>query len=532
MTAIDSRIAQRRTAGALAVRSLEAHGVELVFGIPGTHNLAIYEALADSGIRHVTPRHEQGAGYAADGYARASGRPGVAVVTTGPAVMNAATSMAQAWSDSVPVLLLAPGMPLAHPAASTGYLHEMLDQQLAMSGVVAHAVRTETHAELARELADAFAAFAGGRPRSRFIEVPLDLLPAEADCAPVAAPLRGATRPDPASLAQAADLLAGARRPLVVAGGGAHGARGELAAVLERGIPVVTTINGKGAVDERHPLALGARLQVAAGRAMVEDADVLVVVGSDLGQGDHWSTLTPRGRVIRIDIDPAQAHGNVAAEVALIGGAAETLDALLRRLADEEPRAEEEWIARRAEADRESAELGGPWAGVAAALEAALSPGDVLTADNAMVAYNGLLGPLRLGAGSRFLFPTGFGTLGYALPAAIGAKLARPDRRVAAVLGDGGIMFTLAELATAAQVGLPLPIVVSLNGGYGEIRKEMDELRFQPLGVELGAPDLPAVARALGGHGVALAGADELGEALEQAFDRPGPTLITVPEAA
>jgi acetolactate synthase-1/2/3 large subunit len=535
MTATHSRIdarpaAQRQSAGALTVRSLEAHGVELVFGIPGTHNLAIYEALANSPIRHVTPRHEQGAGYAADGYARASGRPGVAIVTTGPAVLNAATAAAQAWSDSVPLLLIAPGMPLAHPAASTGYLHEMLDQQLAMRGVVAHSVRTETHAELARELADAFASFAGGRPRARFIEVPLDLLPAEADCAPLAAPARGAARPDAQAVAAAAELLGAAERPLVVAGGGSHGARAELAALLERGIPVITTINGKGAVDERHPLALGARLQVAAGRRMVEDADVLLVVGSELGQGDHWSTLTPQGRVVRIDIDHAQAHGNVPSDVALIGDAAASLQALLAEL--DGPRVAGDWIARRAEADREVEELGAAFGELSAAIEAALSPGDVLAADNAMAGYNGVLGRVRLGAGSRFLFPTGFGTLGYALPAAIGAKLARPDNRVVAVLGDGGIMFTIAELATAAEAGVSLPIVVSLNGGYGEIRREMDEIGFAPVGVELGAPDLPAVSRALGGHGVALDGAAGLPAALDEAFERPGPTLITVPEGA
>jgi thiamine pyrophosphate-dependent acetolactate synthase large subunit-like protein len=520
---------QRLTAGALAVRSLEAHGVELVFGIPGTHNLAIYEALGESGIRHVTPRHEQGAGYAADGYARASGRPGVAIVTTGPAVLNAATAAAQAWSDSVPLLLLAPGMPRAHPSASTGYLHEVLDQRLAMSGVVEHAVRVETHAELARELADAFSAFAGARPRSRFIEVPLDLLPAEAPCAPVTAPAMVPGTPAPAALAAAAALLADARRPLVVAGGGAHGARAELAALLDRGVPVMTTINGKGAVDERHPLALGARLPFAAGRAMLEDADVLVVVGSELGQADHWGSLAPAGHVVRLDIDATQAHGNVPADVALIGDASATLRGLLGALAGDPP-VEPGWIARREAADREAAELGAPWAAVCAALESALGAGDVLAADNAMVAYNAAAGSVRLGAGSRFMFPTGLGTLGYALPAAIGAKLARPDRRVVALHGDGGIMFTLQELATAAVLGIALPVVVSVNGGYGEIRREMHEAGFPPLAVDLPVPDLPGVARALGGHGVALADAGALGAELEAAFERPGPTVITVPE--
>ena len=525
-----ARAAPPLTAGAVAVRSLEAHGVELVFGIPGTHNLPLYEALGDSGIRHVTPRHEQGAGYAADGYARASGRPGVVVVTTGPAVLNAATAAAQAWSDSVPLLVLAPGMPRGHPTASTGFLHEVLDQRLAMSGVVERAVRAETHAELARELADAFAAFAARRPRSRFVEVPLDLLAAEAPCAPVVAP--AATRRPAAADAvmRAAELLAAARRPLVVAGGGAHGAQAELAGLLARGVPVLTTTNGKGCVDERHPLALGARPHMRAAHAMLEDADVLLVVGSELGESDLWrADLQPGGAVVRIDVDPAQAHANVVAEVALVGDAAATLAALLDRV-PAPGGGDPGWASRRGELDREAARLGAPWAAVAAALEAALAPGDVLAADNAMVSYNGVLASTRLGAGSRFLFPTGLGTLGYALPAAIGAKLARPERRVVALLGDGGVMFTVQELATAAELALPLPVVVSLNGGYGEIRKEMVGLGIAPIAVDLAPCDLPAVARAMGGHGVALDDPRGLPEALAAAFERPGPTLITVPE--
>ena len=187
-------------------------------------------------------------------------------------------------------------------------------------------------------------------------------------------------------------------------------------------------------------------------------------------------------------------------------------------------------MARREAADAETTELGRPWAGLSAALEGVLAVGDVVTADNAMVSYNGLLGSLRLRAGSRFLFPSGFGTLGYALPAAIGAKLARPDRRVVAVHGDGGIMFSLAELATAAELGLVLPVVVSLNGGYGEIRREMVEQDIAPVAVDLGSPDLPAAARALGGHGYALSGPMSWATALEAAFERSGPTVITVPE--
>lgn len=518
-----------RSAAALLVESLERHGVEFVFGIPGTHNLAVYEALGESAIRHVTPRHEQGAGYAADGYARASGRPGVVVTTTGPAAFNAAAAAAQAWSDSVPQLVVAPGMPLRHPTASTGYLHEAPDQRLAMAGAVERAVRAETHAEVAREVADAFAAFAGARPRARFIEVPLDLLAARESCLPIVAPAIPPRELDRPALAAAAKLVNGSRQPLAIAGGGAHGASTQLSALMDRGIPVLTTINGKGAVDEYHSLAIGNRLQVPAGRQLVERSDLLLVVGSDLGELHQWAPMAPTGRVVRIDVDPTEANGNLSSEVALIGDAATVLQGLLGAgLVARPPAPEGEWGALRAKADQEVEELGRPWKAVAAALERTAEAGDVVVADNAMIAYNGLLGSLRLARGSRFLFPSGFGTLGYALPAAIGAKLARPDRRVVAVLGDGGIMFTLAELATAAELGLSLPVLVSGNGGYGEIRKEMREFGFEPMAVDLDPPDLPAVARALGGHGVALAATEDLGGALEQAFARPGPTLIAL----
>src|ERR671917_1382864 len=151
--------------GELAIRSLAAHGVELVFGIPGTHNLPLYAALERHGIRHVSPRHEQGAGYAADGYARVSGRPGVALTTAGPALLNVAAAAGQAQSDSVPLLVVAPGMPRMHPSASSGYLHEMPSQQRAMEGVVERSVRVMSHAELGAELAAAFTAFRTRRPR-------------------------------------------------------------------------------------------------------------------------------------------------------------------------------------------------------------------------------------------------------------------------------------------------------------------------------------------------------------------------------
>src|SRR5829696_2502036 len=211
------------TGGELVVRSLAAHDVELVFGIPGTHNLPLYAALEHHGIRHVSPRHEQGAGYAADGYARACGRPGVVVTTAGPALLNVAAAAGQAQSDSVPLLVISPGMPHAHPVASTGYLHEMPSQQRAMSGVVERSVRVMSHAELGLELAGAFAAFRSQRPRARYVEVPLDLLAEAAEADVPAAPETAPAAAAPGAIAAAAELLRAAECPGVIRW---HSARG------------------------------------------------------------------------------------------------------------------------------------------------------------------------------------------------------------------------------------------------------------------------------------------------------------------
>lgn len=522
------------TGGDVVVASLAAHGVELVFGIPGTHNLPLYAALDRYGIRHVSPRHEQGAGYAADGYARVCGRPGVVITTAGPALMNVAAAAGQAQSDSVPLLVIAPGMPRAHPTASTGYLHEMPSQQRAMSGAVERSVRVTSHAELASELAAAFVAFRRERPRARFVEVPLDLLAEAADVQ--IPPLQHAGPPEaaPAALADAVALLRAAERPGIVAGGGAVFAADALRGIAERlGAPVITTVNGKGVLAEDHPLALGARLNFPSARGWLEACDVVLAVGTELGESDLWGPpLALGGKLIRVDLDPLQAHANAVAAVAVIGDARAALAAMLDALGGVDG-AMTGGAAAAAVRDRlvaEHAAQAAPWRDWLPALDAALPADAIVAADNAMCAYYGALGGLPARGPRSFLFPTGFGTLGYAVPAAMGAKLAAPDRPVLALSGDGGLMFTVAELAAAAALGLPLPVVVFVNDGYGEIRNEMEDAGFAPVGVELPAPDLPGVAAALGCTGEAVTAPDALPDAIARAFARSAPTVITVPE--
>ncbi|GAA3808682.1 5-guanidino-2-oxopentanoate decarboxylase [Sphaerisporangium flaviroseum] len=523
-----------RTAGEVVAAGLAAHGVELVFGIPGTHNLGIYAALPAAGIGHVVPRHEQGAGYAADAYARVTGRPGVVLTTTGPGIMNAATAAAQAYSDSIPLLLLSPGMPRTSPPSGRGHLHEAKDQRAAMDALVGQSIRVDNHAALAAAIADAFAGFAAARPRPVHIEIPLDMVDEIADVE-ILGPLPG-PRPvaNPGAVARAAAMLTAARRPLVIAGGGTAESAGPLRRLAERhAIPVLTTFNGKGTLPEDHEQSLGAGVHSPAAADIFGEADVVLAVGTELGGADFWNGWPELGgRLIRLDIDPAQAHLNYTAAEALIGDAGPTLARLDEAMTGDGPpdgRPTRRW--RSALAAYRAAE-GARWLHALDAIHGVLARDAIVTGDSAMACYYGAAGNLPRYLPRGFLYPTGFGTLGYALPAAIGAKLAAPERQVVALTGDGGLMFTIAELATAVQQELCLPVVVFDNSGYGEIRAEMRARSMEPYAVDLAAPDFVALAAAMGAAGASAPTPEHLATELALALERPGPTLIVTPEAS
>jgi thiamine pyrophosphate-dependent acetolactate synthase large subunit-like protein len=294
---------------------------------------------------------------------------------------------------------------------------------------------------------------------------------------------------------------------------------------------VLTTTNGKGTLPEDHPLALGARMSLPAARALLRDRDVVLAVGTELGESDIWGPpLELDGALVRLDIDAAQAHGNNAATVALIGDAAAGLAALAEALGDGTAADTDDVAAARARLEAEHAEQAAPWAPWMAALHAALDDDATVVGDNAMCCYNGAIGGLPVRRPRAFLFPTGFGTLGWSLPAAVGVALARPAHRTVAICGDGGLMFSLSELAAASALGLALPVVVFVNAGYGEIRKEMTAAGIDPLAVDIEPPDLAAAAQALGCAGAHAADPAALGGELAAAFGRRRPTVITVPE--
>lgn len=524
----------RMSGGEALVAALAEHGVDTIFGIPGTHNLSVYAAMQRHGIRHVSPRHEQGAGYAADGYARSSGRPGVCVTTTGPAILNAAAAAAQAYSDSVPVLFVSPGMPLRHPGRGNGLLHELKNQSGAMAAILGESHRVTTVEEIPLAVAQCWAQMTSGRPRPAHLEIPLDLLDERADVTivgPVPVPRSAAGQ---SIVASAVELMTVAERPVVVVGGGARDAGVALLDLAEAlGAPVVCTANGKGILPEDHALFVGAGLQHACVLDLIDDSDTVLAVGTELAPSDWWIGLPDLGdRLVRIDVDPIGVVTNAVPRVPLVGDARMTLTALLA--ADLRVASGELGLARARKA-REShqqaaREEGAPWAEIVSAISAALPRDAIIAADSAMVCYYGALSNLPLHRPGAFLYPTGVGTLGFGLPAGIGAKVANPDAPVLVLQGDGGIMFTVAELASAAELRMALPVVVVDNGGYGEIRNEMAD-RDEPVhAVALGHPDFPALARALGCYGVHVETSDELTVAVKAALVVDRPTVIHVRE--
>ena len=524
------------TCGQAVIALLEAYGVDTVFGIPGVHTLEFYRGLAGSALRHVTARHEQGAGFMADGYARASGRPGVCVLITGPGVTNAATAMGQAYSDSIPLLVLSSDNATHDLGMGRGRLHEIASQQAVTAPLTAFSKTALAASEVPDLMAEAFSSFRGGRPRPVHIALPLDVL-----AAPAAFEIRRAAATSPPaptadSVAAAADLMGAARRPVIVAGGGVvdHGAA--LTALAEAlGAAVITTTAAKGVMPDDHPLSLGAPLMRRAGQEFLASADLVVAVGTELSETDSWiERLDIPGKLIRIDIDRAMLHRDYAPTVAVHGDAGVALEALHAALAGRRraggfgPAALDKVRAR---VKKPARPVQRKHAAVLEALRVALPEDGIVATDTTQIAYTGNY-YFRCSQPRTWFHPSGFATLGHALPAAIGAKLARPERAVVALVGDGGLLFTVQELATAVDLGLPLAVVLWNNDGFGQIRDDMIERGIPEIGVSPRNPDYLALARSFGCRAMRPDGLDAFQAALKAAFEADRPTLIEVREDA
>lgn len=533
------------TTGEGLLELLRANGVDLVFGVPGNHTVALYRGFTDAGIRHVTCRHEQGAAFMADGYARATGRPGVCVLISGPGLLNAATAIAQARADSVPMLVISGVAPVADLGMRRGTLHELPDQHATAASFCRSSSTLLDPDNLPDLLARAFASFRTQRPGPVHIEIPLDLMDAAMTMrqgAPSQPTLLGPPGPDPQTLARAAELLGSARQPLIIVGGGARHASAavaQLAEVLD--CPVLNTVNGKGVLPIEHPSAVGGSPSQPALRAAMGDADVLVALGTEMGETDYdllmAAPLADHPGLIRIDIDPDQLLIPQTPALGLVCDAGAGARALADRLVS------------RALATRADAGAVSPGAQRAAALRAAVraeahyhtevqaffdaivaaAPDAIIVGDSTRPTYYAAWQLERSQPRRYFHSASGFGTLGYALPAAFGAALADLGP-VIGLIGDGGIQFTLPELSTASELKLSVPIIVWQNQGYREIENSMRAKNVPVDSTRIEAPDFASAAAAHGARYENPQLLAELGGAIGDAFSVDGPTLIEVRE--
>lgn len=517
--------------GHAAIALLETYGVDTVFGIPGVHTLDLYRGLAERNMRHIGVRHEQGAGFMADGYARASGKPGVACLITGPGLMNAATPIGQAYSDSVPVLILCSVNATDDLGKGRGRLHEITDQRAAISPLTGFTRTIAAAAELPQAMADAYRLFETGRPRPVVLEFPLDMLAASADVGHATRQRGNRPAASAAEIAASITLINAATSPIVIAGGGTVDCAAEVRAFIEKsGALCVTTTAGKGALPDSHAQSLGSTLVLPATQKLLAEADLVIAIGTEMAETDSWvDRLILPGKLIRIDLDAFTLTRDYPPTIGLLADAGPTLRSITAGMEGGRKADLAKAAALRASVRTDLTPLQQRHVKVLDTVRAALPADGIVVTDMTQIAYTGnVTFPCEYPRG--WFHPCGFGTLGYALPAAIGAKLARPDKAVIAVAGDAGFLFTVQDLGTAVEQRLPLPILVWNNDALGQIAKDMVALDIPELGVKPRNPDYQALALAFGAHAVKPGSLAELKAAIETALKADGPTLIEVHE--
>ncbi|WP_336052358.1 thiamine pyrophosphate-binding protein [Streptomyces sp. CA2R101] len=556
----------RRNGGDLVVESLAALGADTVFGLPGQHALGVFDALRRSALRYVGLRVENNAGFAADAYARTTHGVAPLLVSTGPGALMTLAALQEAAAGSAAVLAIGSQVPLAGIGGGRhGYLHELTDQSASFRGVVKSVHTARTASQIPSAVAAAWESALATPHGPVWLEIPQDVLLAAADVPPVdrlvAAPKELLPRPE--LIAAAADRLTGARRPVILAGGGVvrAGAEAELLALAERlRAPVATTFGGKGAFPWEHPLSLRSWLEDRHTTAFLEDADTLLVVGSGLGElSSNYHTFRPLGRVVQIEADLGKLESNHAA-LGIHADARAALAALVEEVGERaagRPGNDAAPTPEGAGAAAPGTGAGAPGSGhepspeaavsgllarvrdriagqhldleqqVLASVRDALPDGAVSCWDMTILAYWAwsAFDP----RGTNVLHSAqGAGGLGYGFPAALGAAVADPARPVLAVSGDGGAMYSIAELATARQYDLPVTWLIVDDGGYGILREYMTDAFGAPTATELTRPDFVALAESFGVPAVRTA-PDRLRTDLAAALAAPGPSVVVLP---
>ena len=542
-------VAPRRVTGGFAlIDSLRRQGVEHIFGYPGGAILPIYDELyraeAAGGIKHILVRHEQGAAHAADGYARATGKVGVCFATSGPGATNLVTGIATAHMDSIPMVIVTGQVPRG--AIGTDAFQETDIYGITLP-IVKHSYVVRDPKDMAQIVAEAFYIASSGRPGPVLVDVPKDVGLEEFDYIPVepgAVKLPGyrpTVKGNPRQIAQAVQLIRESRSPLLYVGGGAiaSNAHAEIQQLAELfNIPVTTTLMGKGAFDENHPLALGmlGMHGTAYANFAVSECDLLIAVGARFddrvtGKLDEFAS---RAKVIHIDIDPAEVGKNRTPEVPIVGDVRKVLIDLLRRCQDISvtPNQTQEWL-NRINRWREDYPLVVPHPADS------LSPQEViveLSRQAPQAYYTTDVGQHQMWSAQflkngprRWISSAGLGTMGYGLPAAMGAKMALPDEEVICISGDSSFQMNLQELGTLAQYGINVKTVIINNGWQGMVRQWQQAFygeRYSSSNMEAAMPDFELLAKAYGIKAIVIHSRDQLKDAVAEMLAHNGPVLV------
>ena len=526
--------------GEALARSLVGEGVEVVFGIPGIQIYGIVAALRDEpGIRMVTTRHEQATTYMADGYARASGRPGVALVVPGAGVYSAAPGLTNAFSRSTPVLLIAGQVPRGAIGKSLGAVHEIADQPATVRPVTKWQRQASRPRDVPEAVFEAFRQMRTGRPRPVLIEMPPEAGVEREEVrlrrpAPVSRIV-----PSPEDLREAARVIAGSRTPLIYAGGGVARSDAERALVglaEATNIPVVTSSGGKGVIPDSHPLSYGSCFSPRGEKQeMNQIYEVMQAADVVIGIGARFSLGNPAGEastLVNINIDDTEITRHQANTIPLHGDAGATIEALLPVLAaagaGERPSPADAVRATRRLIAYYDIRLKEPQYPVLEAIRSGTPEDAFVVWDVTQFGYyartHWQVNHPKTYIDSGYSF-----NLGYAFPTALGAKVARPDRPVVCMTGDGGFMFNSSELSTAVRYGINVVTVVFRNDSYGNVARDLDDAFGGAYGTDLHNPDFVRFAESFGAVGMRAKDPTELGGLIPLALERQAPVVIDVP---
>ena len=488
------KVSVNLTVGSAILPLLEQMGVKTIFGLPGVHTIEIYRGISKTRIRHITPRHEQGAGFMADGYARSSGKPGVCLLITGPGLTNAITAMAQARADSIPMLLISAINPVSRIKKEFGRLHQLPDQSALIKQVALISLTITKSSELIPALKTCFKEMLYKKRGPVHIEIPTDIQKLECDFCIEESNMvieNIEDHLDHSTVENVAQQLNKAKKPLLILGGGAKESEPYLHELIEAiGAPAITTVNARGLLGN-HPLCIPASPSLTCIREKILEADLVLAIGSEFGETDfdlYRDGKFPKIQyLIRVDIDRNQLNKNIKPEIAIKSSAIQFCKHLLYEIKAKrfEPKGLTQLkidiqVIREKCKDEIESKLQDPLDLIFRLVNN--FPKAILVGDSTQPIYAGNLYSDVKKAGHWFNSATGYGTLGYAIPSAIGAKLASPTSPVIAIMGDGGFQFTSSELMTASEENVPVIFIVWNNNGYKEIKDSMLIEGVSPVG--------------------------------------------------